>query len=127
MSQAMHAGKFSISMDGSPWGYVIGIIAGFLFDIATHGTDQDFMQRLLANKSLKSAQRAIFFSSFASICTALIFLGVGALLWSYSQTFAFPAEITPDKSFAYFITEFFPTGLKRINVGRDPSGDDEHR
>lgn len=114
ISQGFQNGKLSLSLDGSPWGYISGILAGFLFDIATHGTDQDFMQRLLAGRTLKSAQKAIFFSSFASIGTALIFLGVGALLWSYAQSFPFPPEITPDKTFAFFITQHFPTGLKGL-------------
>lgn len=114
MKEAFISGKFSLSMNHSYHGYFIGIIAGFLFDIATHGTDQDFMQRLLASKSLKSAQRAIFFSSFASIGVALIFLGVGALLWSYSEFVQFPTHLEADKTFAYFITHFFPTGVKGL-------------
>lgn len=114
MSEAIAAGKTSIQIGSSPWGYVTGMIAGFLFDIATHGTDQDFMQRLLAGKNLKSAQRAIFFSAFASICTGLLFLGVGALLWSYSQITPFPVGLKPDQVFAHFITEYFPVGLKGL-------------
>lgn len=115
ISEAFANGKLSLTMNsGSYWGYFIGVIAGFLFDIATHGTDQDFMQRLLASKTLRQAQLSIFFSAFASIMTASIFLGVGALMWSYSQTNPFPAHITPDKSFAYFITEFFPVGFKGL-------------
>lgn len=112
--QAFDAGKLSIQIGDSPWGFVTGIIAGFLFDIATHGTDQDFMQRLLAGKNLKSAQRAIFFSSFASITTGLLFLGVGALLWSYTQVSPLPLGIGPDQSFAHFITEFFPPGFRGL-------------
>ena len=53
------------------WSYLpivmTGVLGGFLFDICTHGVDQDFAQRLLANKSLKGAQKSIFLSSFASI------------------------------------------------------------
>ena len=111
---AYKSGKTSIQIADSPWGYITGMIAGFLFDIATHGTDHDFMQRLLAGRELKSAQSAIFFSSFASITTGLIFLGVGALLWSYSQTIPFPENLKADQVFAHFITEYFPVGLKGL-------------
>jgi SSS family solute:Na+ symporter len=115
MSLASNAGKTTIFDFSQPSSFIIGIIGGILFDMATHGVDQDFAQRLTANHSMKSAQKAIMFSSFVSILVGLLFLGIGALLWSYYQTQVAP-DVPNDKLFAYFITRHFPDGLKGLMV-----------
>jgi SSS family solute:Na+ symporter len=112
---ASEADKTSFFQWSNPWPFVTGVIGGILFDMATHGVDQDFAQRLTANHSLKSAQKAIITSTFLSIAVGLLFLSIGALLWSHYQTFT-PPGISNDKLFAYFITEHFPTGLKGLMV-----------
>jgi SSS family solute:Na+ symporter len=97
------------------WGSLLtGVFGGIIFDMATHGVDQDFTQRLMAARSLKTAQRSIFFSSFCSIAVGLLFLGVGALLWSHYQVHALPAGIVPDRIFAYFIANHFPPFFKGL-------------
>jgi len=116
MSLAYENGKISLLTSGHSFSFITGIICGFLFDICTHGVDQDFAQRLIATKNLKTGQRSIFYSSFLSIGVGLLFLGVGALLWSFYQTHPLTVNIKPDKLFAYFITEHFPVGLKGLMV-----------
>jgi SSS family solute:Na+ symporter len=116
MSLAYNANKLNIENLSGPGPYFTGIICGFLFDMATHGSDQDYIQRLIGNKSLKKAQLAIFSSSALSICVGSLFLGVGALLWSHYQTNIMPPDIKPDYLFAHFITQYFPTGLKGLMV-----------
>jgi Na+/proline symporter len=92
-------------------------MGGILFDMSTHGVDQDFAQRLTANRSLRHAQQAIFFSSFISISVGLLFLGVGALLWTFYQSHPFPATVrNADHLFAHFIVTYFPAGLKGLMV-----------
>jgi hypothetical protein len=87
-------------------------LGGILFDMATHGVDQDFVQRLTANRDMKHAQWAIFLSSFASIAVGFIFLGVGALLWSFYQSHPFPADVeSADHIFA----------LWRLRIRNQPS------
>ncbi len=92
----------------------IGVVGGILFDICTHGMDQDFVQRLLACKDLKTAQKSIMLSSIFSISIGLLFLSIGALLWSHYQAVGLPADIKIDKIFAYFITTEFPVGLRGL-------------
>jgi SSS family solute:Na+ symporter len=99
-----------------PNGFFIGVLGGFLFDMATHGVDQDFVQRLTANQSLKKAQLAIFLSSFMSIAVGFLFLGIGALLWSFYQTHPAPEGVMPDQLFAHFITNYFPSPFKGLMV-----------
>jgi SSS family transporter len=115
MSVATSAGKTSFFDFSNPMPFVIGVFGGILFDMATHGVDQDFVQRLTANKTMKGAQFSIMVSSFVSIAVGLLFLGIGALLWSYYQINPMP-EITNDKIFAHFITAHFPIGVKGLMV-----------
>jgi solute:Na+ symporter, SSS family len=116
MGQAFDAGKMQFIDFSNPWPFIIGIIGGTLFDSATHGVDQDFVQRLMANKSLKHAQWAIMSSVFLSIFVGFLFLSVGSLLWSYYQEVSVPIGVKPDQLFAHFITNYFPKGLKGLMV-----------
>ncbi len=115
MAHAYSSGKLSLLDGSNNLSILTGIMFGFLFDISTHGVDQDFAQRLTASKSLETGKKAIFYSSFLSISVGLLFLGVGALLWSYYQ-FHTPVDIKADQLFAHFITTYFPVGIKGIMV-----------
>ncbi len=116
MAAAGAAGKLDVFTGNSWWAMPAGFLGGILFDMSTHGVDQDFAQRQTGNHSLRSGQWAIFLSSFLSISVGLLFLGVGALLWSYYQTHPFPAGVNPDRLFAHFIIEHFPAGLRGLMV-----------
>ncbi|MBL7665982.1 MAG: hypothetical protein JNM93_12675 [Bacteriovoracaceae bacterium] len=116
ISTAYNANKMTIFNLDSPMSFVTGILGGFLFDMATHGVDQDYMQRLIANKSMRGAQLSIFASSAMSITVGTLFLSVGALLWSHYQTIPVPDGVKPDHLFAYFISNYFPAGIKGLMV-----------
>ena len=100
------------------WSYIsvilIGFLGGIIFDTATHGVDQDFAQRLLAARNLKSAKTSIIFSSFLSIFVGTLFLSIGTLLWVYHQSTPLSDDIKRDYVFAKFITEHFPPALKGL-------------
>lgn len=115
MNISMAAGKTSFIDFSNPTPFIIGVFGGILFDMATHGVDQDFVQRLTANKTMKGAQFSIMTSSFVSIAVGLLFLSIGSLLWSYYQTNPMP-EMVNDKVFAHFITTQFPIGIKGLMV-----------
>lgn len=117
MSVAHAAGKTSFFSLENPLPFVFGFMGGILFDMATHGVDQDFAQRLMANRSMRRAQQAIFFSSFISISVGFLFLGVGALLWSHYQSIPMPASVeNADHLFSYFIVNHFPPGIRGLMV-----------
>lgn len=117
MQMAHAGGKLSFFSLANPWPFIFGIMGGVLFDMASHGVDQDFAQRLTANESLRKGQLAIFFSSFISITVGLIFLGVGALLWAHYQSEAFPATVeNADHLFSYYIVNHFPAGVRGLMV-----------
>ncbi len=112
---ASSAGKTNFFSIDNPMPFIIGVIGGVLFDMATHGVDQDFAQRLTANKSIKGAQFSIIVSSFFSIAVGFLFLSIGALLWAHYQSAPIPS-MGNDKIFAHFITMYFPAGLKGLMV-----------
>lgn len=117
MSMAFDAGKLTFFTPADPYPFIFGVMGGILFDMSTHGVDQDFAQRLTASNSLKHGQMAIFFSSFISITVGLIFLGVGALLWSHYQHVPFPTTVeNADHLFSYYIVNHFPVGFRGLMV-----------
>jgi Na+/proline symporter len=116
MTLAQEAGKTSFLDFTNPWPFIIGLFGGFLFDMSTHGVDQDFAQRITANKKLKFGQYAIFFSSFISISVGLLFLSVGSLLWAYYQSHPMPEVKGADYLFPHFIVNYFPLGMRGIMV-----------
>ncbi len=115
MSIAHAADKTNFISFSNPIPFIIGCLGGILFDMATHGVDQDFVQRLTANKTLKGGQRAILISSLLSIAVGFLFLSIGSLLWAHYQSAVSP-NIADDKIFAHFITNYFPVGLKGLMV-----------
>lgn len=114
MEMATAAGKTSIFSLENWQPFAIGVGGGILFDMCTHGVDQDFTQRLMGAKSARTAKFAIFFSSFFSIAVGLLFLGIGSLLWSHFQLTPLPEGVDPDKVFAYFIQNNFPSPLRGL-------------
>jgi SSS family transporter len=109
MWEAKAAGKLNLINFSDLSTFFVGVIGGILFDIGTHGMDQDYLQRLMGAKSLKTAKKAIFYSSFLSIGIGLLFLSIGTLLWSFYQQHVLPPELKTDQVFSYFImNEFSP-------------------
>jgi SSS family transporter len=90
-----------------------GVLGGGFLTMASHGTDQLIVQRLLTCRDLKSAQRALVGSGFLVVAQFLLFLLVGLGLWGYygGRDFALPDEI-----FARFIVEALPPGITGLLI-----------
>lgn len=69
--------------DWSGNGIWIGILGGFALNLATHGADQDLVQRLLSCKGLRSAQAAIIASGFVVFLQFGFLLFIGLMLFVY--------------------------------------------
>ncbi|MDB4917128.1 MAG: sodium solute transporter superfamily [Gemmatimonadetes bacterium] len=90
-----------------------GLIGGAFLAMASHGTDQLIVQRLMSSRSLKDAQRAIIGSGFVVFVQFFLFLTIGLGLWAFYRARVFP---TTDLIFPTFILEQMPTGLVGLIV-----------
>jgi SSS family solute:Na+ symporter len=90
-----------------------GLIGGAFLAMASHGTDQLIVQRLLSARSLKDAQRAIIGSGIVVFVQFALFLTIGLGLW---RLYAGRDFATPDSIFPTFIVEQMPHGLLGLIV-----------
>ena len=92
------------------WG---GIAGGALLAAASHGTDHVIVQRLLAARGLKDAQRALIGSGAFIIAQFALFLLVGTCLWLAG---ADHAGMRSDAIYPTFVITQLPTGLAGLVV-----------
>ncbi len=85
-----------------------GVIGGAFLAMASHGTDQLIVQRLLSSRSLREAQRALIGSGIVVFVQFTLFLMVGVGLWVLYGGKPFSAA---DQIFPSFIIERMPHGL----------------
>src|SRR5207247_398170 len=62
-----------------------GVIGGAFLTMATHGTDQTIVQRLLAAKSERDSGRALLTSGVIVLVQFIVFLLIGVLLFVFAQ------------------------------------------
>jgi len=101
-----------------PYTFFTALIGGGVFSIASHGTDQLIVQRLLTTKNLRSSQKALIGSGFVVFLQFALFLGIGILLYGFYHG-ASPEQLglaTADEVFAKFIVEQLPTGVSGLIV-----------
>ena len=119
----------------SLWGQISSILtteytvwAAFLgstfITLATHGTDQDMVQRMLTAKNQRQSAAATILSGLADIPVTAAVLSIGILL------FVFYTHIQPDpflprlpdgspdfnKAFPYFVLNVMPGGLRGLVI-----------
>ncbi|MDH3272188.1 MAG: sodium:solute symporter [Gemmatimonadota bacterium] len=117
LSSSAQAGKtqlLDLSLDTTvPYTIFAGLFGGAVFTMASHGTDQLIVQRLLTCTDKKSAQKALVGSGVVVIFQFLLFLLVGLGLWAFYQGRPFDSS---DEIFATFIVEQLPPGLTGLLI-----------
>lgn len=91
-----------------PFHLTAGLIGGALLAISSHGTDQLIVQKALACRNLREAQKAMITSGILVDLQFLLFLIIGVWLFAFFKGAAFP---TPDAVFPTFIIRHLPAGL----------------
>ena len=116
LSDLRSTGKLDVLEFGWDWSnaytFWAGLLGGAVLTMATHGTDQMFVQRLLACRSARDAQKAVIASGIIVFAQMALFLLIGSLLFSYYT--AYPPDLpfeTPDQVFPRFIATQLPPGL----------------
>jgi len=90
-----------------------GVLGGAVFTMASHGTDQLIVQRLLTCRDMRSSQKALIGSGVVVIAQFLLFLVVGLGLWAFYEGRAFESS---DEIFALFIVEELPPGITGLLI-----------
>src|SRR6202790_1138987 len=89
-----------------------GLVGGAFLTMATHGTDQIIVQRLLAARSQRDSSRALLTSGVIVLIQFTVFLLIGVLLFVFAQhaPLLAPGE-RPDRILPLFLVREMPTGL----------------
>ena len=92
----------------------IGVIGGFFLTLATHGTDQDLVQRMLTCSDSRSGAKSLIGSAVIVPPLYVLFLTIGSLLY-FAHTFnpeLKPSGVeTADRYFPDFIVSHLPPGV----------------
>src|SRR6266566_2884911 len=70
-----------------PFTFWAGLIGGCFLTMASHGTDQLLVQRLLTCRNLRDSQKALIFSGFAVFFQFFLFLTIGVMLFAYYKAY----------------------------------------
>jgi solute:Na+ symporter, SSS family len=116
-SAAAEAGKletFRLGWDiAQPYTLWAGIFGGAFLSMASHGTDQLIVQRLLTCRNLRQSQWALIGSGVVVIAQFALFLVIGLGLWQFYGAREFGRT---DEIFATFIIEQLPAGLTGLVI-----------
>jgi SSS family solute:Na+ symporter len=101
--------SFSLSTKYTFWS---GLIGGAFLTMASHGTDQTIVQRLLAARSERDSRRALLTSGAIVLIQFTVFLLIGVLLFVFAQhtPLLAPGERT-DRILPLFLVREMPPGL----------------
>jgi len=102
------------------YNFIASVLGGMFLSMASHGTDQLIVQRLLTCNNLKNSQKALITSGVLVIFQFALFLVLGLMLY----TFYNGQPIGPDSNFLTdsdlvfptFIVEKLPAGLSGIII-----------
>ncbi len=123
VAQAWSAGKFQVlnfsaPVLTSPFNAFAAIVGGALFGMASHGTDQLMVQRVMAARTLRDARWAMVGSGVVVGIQFALFSLVGALLWVHTggRTLAQMGLRSSDDLFPRFILHELPPGLSGLLI-----------
>jgi len=129
--QAAHAGgadKFEVFNPGfgagfvsyfeSPYTLLGGIVGGAFLSMASHGTDQLLVQRLLGCRSRAESQRALLLDATLIVMQFAFFLVLGVSLFAFygGASLQGLGLRSSDELFPKFIVEQLPAGLAGLLV-----------
>lgn len=109
----------------SPYTIIGGILGGTFLTMASHGTDQLLVQRLLGCKTVRDSQKALILDASVIVVQFAFFLFLGLCLFAFYQAVPFNnlvlkstgANLTSsDEIFPKFIVEMLPTGVAGLVI-----------
>jgi SSS family transporter len=101
--------SFSLTQSYTFWS---GLLGGTFLTMASHGTDQTMVQRLLAARNERDAKKALLVSGVIILVQFALFLVVGVMLFVYMRNASLPVpQGDPDRIYPAFIVHAMPVGL----------------
>jgi SSS family transporter len=104
---------FSWSL-GQSYTFQAGLIGGCFLTLASHGTDQLMVQRMLAARNLHDSQLALLSSGVIVFLQFILFLLIGAGLFVYYA--GHEPMAAPDRIFPNFIVQEMPAGISGLMI-----------
>jgi len=111
-------GSNIIDFLSSPYTLMGGLVGGTFLTMASHGTDQLLVQRLLGCKSKWDSQRALMLDAAVIVLQFAFFLVLGLCLYAFYQGVPL-AQLglkSSDEIFPKFIVENLPTGIAGLVI-----------
>jgi Na+/proline symporter len=120
VADARAAGKLQVvswSWDVSvPFTFWAGLIGGCFLTMASHGTDQLLVQRLLTCRHQRDSQKALILSGFVVFAQFVLFLTIGVMLHAYYAGHPLPPMASNDEIFPAFIVRSLPHGVAGLVI-----------
>lgn len=92
----------------------LALLNGLVGSTAAFGTDHDLMQRLLTVETRQQSQRTLALTPLGTILTLLIYLSIGAGLYTYYAQHPDLPVPRPDDIFPHFIESAMPAVLRGL-------------
>lgn len=104
-----------LTSDYTIWAALIG---STFVTMASHGIDQDTVQRMLTAKNGRQSAKATILSGIVDLPIVCSFILVGILVSAFYKTAAagLPAGIAPREAFPYFILTEMPAGMRGLVI-----------
>jgi len=100
-------------------GFFVALFGGFFLTLASHGTDQDMVQRLLTTRDGRRGGAALVGSAITNFPLSALFLLLGTGLWAFYQSDLAGSVVEYDISdnkriFPIFVLHEIPVGLRGL-------------
>ena len=100
--------------------FITSVLGGMFLSMASHGTDQLIVQRLLTCNNLRSSQKALITSGFLVFLQFALFLVIGLMMYAFykGQPIGTGSDflIRSDQLFPKFIVEVLPPGISGLII-----------
>jgi len=90
--------------------FLNALFGGLVLSMASHGTDQIIVQRILCTRSESDGKTALVLSGLIVFVQFTLFLLIGSLLAAFYSG----RNLAPDQAFSSFIIETMPSGLSGL-------------
>ena len=110
------AGKFTVldlsTNPSSVYTLWTGLLGGVALTLATHGTDQFLVQRLLAATSARAAATGLMLSGAIVFVQFILFLLIGVMLYTFHLHVPLAEPLArADQVLPHFVVNYLPSGL----------------